>query len=136
MAKFEVTKKVRTPDGVDHDTVAAAHAHMRKLAVAIVGAAGEADLRYAVETPDTENPTAIMLRDAIRDVYLMAWPRAPRDSKTAPGDTEPAAPATTPQDGGTSDTVGAETTIEYDFSGATSAPAPHVGEPAKRKRRV
>ena len=86
MAKYEIEKRVRTPDGVDHPSVEAADWHMKKLGIEMLGGASSHVIREvlgftAEKTVSAEYVAA--LRTAIRDVYLMAWPRAPRGSKTA-----------------------------------------------------
>lgn len=110
MARYEIEKRVRTPDGAEHATIEAANAHMRALAVKIVADAGEDDLRWAIAPPEKESePQAAAretLRDAIRDLYLQVWPRAPKGSKT-PAPEAASEPEGALKDGGTSDPVGA-----------------------------
>lgn len=109
MARYEIEKRVRTPDGAEHATIEAANAHMRALAVKIVADAGEDDLRWAIAPPEKESePQAAAretLRDAIRDLYLQVWPRAPKGSKT-PAPEAASEPEAALKDGGTSDPVG------------------------------
>ena len=91
VAKFEKTVKVKTPDGMEHESIAAAQAHMKQLAAKIVGDATETDIRDAIAQAGADEDKApaeiATLRDAIRDVYLAAWPRAntgkPRAKKAA-----------------------------------------------------
>jgi hypothetical protein len=88
MAKFEKSVKVRTPDGVEHDSMAAANAHMAQQNFVILGNASEIDFRALVDGGGHD-----AIRSALRDVYLQAFPRAtkgrprgPRKAKDAASD--------------------------------------------------
>ena len=73
---FKKTVKYRTPDGVEHDTATAAKAHMLASNYGVLGQATSQDFEDAVKHPATENAALIAIRNAIREVYLLAWPRA------------------------------------------------------------
>ena len=86
--KFEKTVTVRTPDGKDHPSVAAAEAHMREKSVEILAECTLADLQAAISAKGTleehQKPQVAMTRAAIRDVYIAAWPRANAGKPRAP----------------------------------------------------
>jgi hypothetical protein len=83
---FEKTVKYRTPDGVEHESVDAAKTHAFALHYGVLGQAISLDFEKLVASP-TKYPA---LRDALREVYLRAFPRAntgkprPRKAKETP----------------------------------------------------
>lgn len=72
---FEKAVKYRTPDGVEHESAEAAKAHMRGAMYGLLGSATSADF----EDPEPE------LRNAVREIYLLMWPRANAGKPRGPG---------------------------------------------------
>ena len=81
MAKFETLTKIRTPDGVEHDSREEAEAHVFALALVTLGESDEDDLKLMIDRPQDTSKEVTALRDALRAVYLAAFPRANKGVK-------------------------------------------------------
>ena len=75
---FKVKKIIETDDGVTHESVDAAKKHVFKRHVIALSEAGIAEFENAISgTKEGDNPeTTAKVRDALREVYLAAFPRA------------------------------------------------------------
>lgn len=79
--KLERIARVRTPDGEEHENAGAARAHMQKASCKVLGNAnaGHFELIADGETSADLQP----IREALRDVFLAAWPRASKGKPRA-----------------------------------------------------
>ena len=96
---FETKRIIVTSDGKEHASADAAREHVRALNYGVLGNATSRDFEAAV-SPPTDKPMdehIFKVREAVRDVFLVMWPRAskgksrppkaddPPNSKSAPG---------------------------------------------------
>jgi hypothetical protein len=85
--EFKVKKIIETPDGATHESVEAANAHMRGIFFETLGEATTVDFK----DPEPE------LRNAVREAYLLMWPRA--DTGKPRGPRKPKEPKTSVEPG-------------------------------------
>lgn len=93
--KFEITKKVKTPDGVEHDSIEAARQHMWGANLDILAGASRGELEEAIawQGETEEMPADVLaLRHALREVFLAAWPRASKGQPRKPREAASEAP--------------------------------------------